>query len=329
LLTYFPASQTKLDTALADSLSTIPDGKAKEWGVRYGRKAADRIVQLRTGDGRDAPLTFDTSPAPGVWRPTAPTFSPFFIPWLSQVHPLMLTSASQFRPGGPPAMTSAKYTKEFNEVRDYGAKAGSKRTAGQTETALFFSDIAGGPLQASLRDLVTRHGFGISESARLFAAADMSIADSVATMWDTKYHYGFWRPITAIQRADEDGNAKTLPVDDWEPLLTTPPYPDYASGLNSVMSSFSRVIDRLVKGKGIDVNITSVAAGSPGSPLTRHYDTRKQLTGDAIDARVWSGIHFRTADVVAFTVATQVADWGLDHYFQRENDCSGGHEARS
>ena len=316
LLTYFPASQERLDTDLAASLAQIPSGPAKRQGVLYGRRAADRIIELRVDDGRFADITFDVPPGPGVWRPTPPGFVPFFDPWLSQVRPLLLNSPSQFRPSRPPALKSDVYEADFAEVRDYGVKTDSLRTPEQTETALFFSDIGIVPVQASLRDLVTRHELDISDSARLFAAVDMSLADASFVVWDSKFRFGFWRPITAIQLADDDGNPDTVGVPDWEPLLTTPPYPDYVSGLTGFMGALSSTLSRLLGDGRVDLNITSVAAGLPGLPLTRHYEFADDLNHDAINARVWSGIHFRTADVVGNAMGTLVGDWALDNYFQ-------------
>ena len=139
----------------------------------------------------------------------------------------------------------------------------------------------------------------------------MSAADGVITSWDSKLEFGFWRPITAIQQADTDGNPDTQPDLGWLPLLATPPYPDYTSGLNSIVGAATRALSGTLGlgGGRIDVNIT--VAG-----VTRHYEFATQLNRDAVDARVWSGIHFRTADVVAIEVGTQVGDWALDNYFQ-------------
>jgi hypothetical protein len=311
LLTYFPASQARLDAAYAASLGQIPEGEAKQAGIRFGERAAAHLVELRTHDGRGAPISFTVPPAPGVWRPTPPGFAPFFDPWLAQVRPLLLRSTSQFRPAGPPALTSRRYTREFNEVKTFGSKTESLRTPLQTETALFFSDIGVVPLQAALRDLVTRHGFDISERARLFAAVDMSVADGIGVSWDSKLHFGFWRPITAIQLADTDGNPATIADEDWEPLIVTPPYPDYTSGLTTVVGAYSRALTRVLGTRRIDLNITSAAAG-----VTRHYEFAGPLNRDAVDARVWSGIHFRTADVVGNRMGKKVGDWALDHYFK-------------
>lgn len=301
---------TNLNAALATSLSPIPDGMAKRQGIRYGERAAEHLIELREDDGRFAPVVFNVPPGPGVWRPTPPAMAPFFDPWLGQVEPLLLDSPSQFRPGPPPAISSDLYVEEFEEVRDYGVNVGSKRTATQTETALFFSDVGIGPLQAGLRDLVTRRGLDISDSARLFAAVDMSIADTAIAVWDGKFHYGWWRPITAIREADTDGNPNTTGVPGWTPLLVTPPYPDWPSGLNGVIGAASTVLSQLNADGLVDLNLTSAAAG-----VTRHYDLAADIQQDGIDARVFSGIHFRTADEVAIVMGTQVANWALDHHF--------------
>jgi len=324
LMHYFPASASRLNTAYAASLARVPDGTAESQGISYGERAAARLIELRTGDGRNAPIVFDMPLAPGVWRPTPPGNGAFLVPWLSQVTPFTTNSPSQFRPAAPPALTSATYTTEFNEVKEFGAKTGSSRTALQTQTALFFSDIAIGPMQAALRDLTLRRGLDISDSARLFAAADLSASDSGIAAWDGKMHFGLWRPITAIRLAGDDGNDATAADPAWESLINTPPYPDYPSGLCNLMGAVSRSLTRVLGDGTIDLNITSVAAGTPGSPLTRHYATAAELNKDAIDARVWSGIHFRTADVVASQMGTKIADWALDHYFQPTPESGSG-----
>jgi hypothetical protein len=311
LAEYFPASQARLDAALATSLAEIPDGPAKRQGARYGERAADRLIELRVGDGRFAPITFDVPPGPGIWRPTPPALAPFFDPWLAKLRPLLLESPSQFRPGPPPALTSQRYTQDFNEVKAVGSATSTVRTPEQTDTARFIAGSTFPLVSSSLRDLAARHQLDISDSARLFAAVDMSAADGVVTAWDSKLEFGFWRPITAIQLADTDNNPDTLADPGWLPLLATPPYPDYTSGLNSFMGAATRAMSGVLGlgGGRIDVNIT--VAGT-----TRHYEFASQLNQDAVDARVWAGIHFRTADQVAIEAGTQVGDWALDHYFQ-------------
>ena len=313
LMEYFgenPTIAANLDAALATSLEKIPDGASKSQGIQYGERAAARLIRLRANDGRFAPIVFDVPLAPGVWRPTPTAFAPFFDPWLGQVDPLVLNSLTQFRPGPPPAIATDLYVEEFEEVRDYGVKTGSLRSPAQTETALFFSDISLGPLQAALRDLVTRHRLNISDSARLFAAVDMSVADAVGAVWDAKFLYGWWRPVTAIQLADDDGNPATAGVPGWEPLIATPPYPDWPSGLSAVVGAYTTALARINPGGVLDLNITSAAAG-----VTRHYDDAAVLQQDTIDGRVWLGIHFRTADEVGRAMGVQVGNWALDHFF--------------
>ncbi len=311
LLEYFPASQGRLDTALAASLAEIHDGPTKQQGIRYGERAADRLIERRENDGRFASVTFDVPPAPGVWRPTPTAFAPFFDPWLSQLRPLLLDAPNQFRPGPPPAMTSRTYTEDFNEVKAVGSATSTVRTPGQTATAQFIAGSTIPLVSSSLRDLAARRQLDISDSARLFAAVAMSAADGVITSWDSKFEFGFWRPITAIRMADTDGNPDTLADPAWLPLLATPPYPDYTSGLNSIVGAVTRAVSGTLGlgGGRIDLNIT--VAGT-----TRHYEFASQLNQDGVDARVWSGIHFRTADVVAIEAGTQVGDWALDNYFQ-------------
>jgi hypothetical protein len=316
LLYYFPASKARLDAALTASLASVQDGSDEMKGVVYGERAADRIIELRMNDGRNAPLPYDKPPGPGVWEPTPPTFTPFFGTWISRLLPMTLESPSQFRPGPPPALTSAQYTADFNEVKAFGSKTNSSRTDAQTETAWFFSDTAIGPLQAAFRDLATRHSMDISDAARMFAVVEVSIADASIATWDAKFTYGFWRPITAIQRADTDGNPDTAADPTWEPLFVTPPYPDYTSGLTSVVGSSGRALSRILGNGRVDLNITSIAAGQGGPPVTRHYELASTLNADAIDARMYLGIHFRTADAVGNQLGATVADWVMDHEFQ-------------
>jgi hypothetical protein len=307
---YFGGNATiaaNLDASLANSLAGIRDGVPKEQGMRYGARAAERLIELRANDGRFAPITFDTPVAPGVWRPTPNAFLPFLDPWLSHVTPFMLNSDSQFRPGPPPAMDSPQYTQEFNEVRDYGSATSTVRDATQTDTALYFSkDIGAGPYQAGLRDLASRRQLNISDSARMFAAVDLSLADTIFAVWDAKYLYGKWRPITAIRMADTDGNPDTAAVPDWTPLIPTPNYPDYVSGLSGVTGALSQSLARL--------NMFDLIVTSPVG-TTRHYTDPVAMRTDVINARVWNGIHFRSADVAGAAIGVDVANWAVDHYF--------------
>ena len=209
LTTYFgaiPAAVTRLDAARIAALALIPDGKSKDRGIAFGERAAARLIHLREDDGRFAVLDPLPPPGPGIWRPTPPAEAPMLSPWLSQVRPLLLRSPSQFRVGPPPKMTSRKYARDFNEVKDFGSAGSLVRTPEQTATALYIAGATFGVAGAALRDLSARRHLSISKAARMFAAVDMSMADAIGVAWDVKYLYPFWRPITAIRLADTDGN---------------------------------------------------------------------------------------------------------------------------
>ncbi|WP_329391235.1 vanadium-dependent haloperoxidase [Streptomyces sp. NBC_01716] len=311
LLTYFPASRARLDSAYAGSLAKIPEGSAKSQGVAFGKRAADHLVELREGDGRFAPVKFTATPAPGVWRPTPPARLPFLDTWLGELRPLTLTSPDQFRPGKPPALSSARYARDVNEVKSMGAKTGSARTAHQTETALFFGGNLVVQLQSAFRDYTARHHFRIAETARMFAAANASATDAAIAAWDAKLHHGFWRPITAVQLADTDGNPATDADPDWEPLLVTPPHPDYISGHAALAGAVTRTLTGILGTTRIDLTIPSEGTGT-----TRHYEYADQLNEDMINARVWAGIHFRTADITGCRTGSRVGAWTLAHHFQ-------------
>jgi hypothetical protein len=312
LVTYVPAAQADLDARYAASLAQIPDGTAKTQGTAFGTRAADSLIELRAHDGRNAPIVFTQPPAPGVWRPTPPPLLPMSAPWLGFVTPLLVHSATQFAPPAPPALASARYTRDFAEVKALGSVNSTERTPAQTSTAQFFS---GNPLpqyNTALRDQVTVRHLDIVGAARMFAAIDMSVADAEISVWRAKYSYGLWRPITAINLADTDGNPATSADTTWAPMITTPPYPEYPSGYNAFNSTVAHGLKELFETRHLQLTLTSTAV--PGAQ--RHYDCAGSLLQDVVDARVWEGIHFRTADTTAREIGRHVAAWTLDHYFQ-------------
>jgi hypothetical protein len=318
LLHYFPGSATTLEAQYRASMAQLPLGLTRRQGVAYGLRAAANIIELRAHDGlQDTSVTFTPGSGPGAWVPQSG--QTFLAPWLSEVRPFTLTSTSQFDPGPPLVLNSEAYTTEFNEVKSKGSATSATRSASETETARFFFDTAIIPLQAGLRDLATRHHLDISDSARMFAAVEISIADAVGTVWKSKVQYGFWRPVTAIRNADTDGNDDTAVDATWTSLLGTPPYPDWVSGLCSVFGAAGRALHRTI-GADIDLKITSPGT-APGGPanvaITRTYHSAAALNTDTINARVWSGIHFRSADALAAQLAIKVANWALNHNFGR------------
>jgi PAP2 superfamily len=315
LSVYFPASAEQLTVDYQASLAQIPDGVAKTRGIRVGEDAARTIVRLREGDGRDAAITLDLAPAPGTWRPTPPAFAPMLAPWLGFVRPLLLGSPTQLPLAGPDPLTSIAYTRDFNEVKAMGAAASATRTPAQTETARFWNDSAPVQFQAGFRDLAIRHRLDIDHSARLFAILNMTTADAAIACWRAKYDFPFWRPSTAIQLADTDGNPATTADPTWTPLVINPPYPDYPSGHACLTGATAQGLAHLFGPQKIDLVVSSAVTGT-----TRHYRTARTLDRDTMNARVWLGIHFRKAMVDGNRLGHRVSRWALRHYFQPLND---------
>lgn len=319
LLEYSPDAQhADLDAAYAASLAKIPDGDAETRGVTFGELAATTLIKQRTDDGRNGSIKFTQEPASGVWRPTPapttpPNLSPFAVPWMGFVNPLLVRSGDQFgEPGAPPAMTSERYTREFNEVKALGSSNSTQRTTEQTDTAKFYSGNAFAQFNTALRDQVIVRKLDSADSARMFAAVNMSLADGLISVWRSKYVYSVWRPITAIQLAETDGNPATTADPSWQPMLATPPYPEYVSGYSGLIGAFTRALGETFQTRQLQLTFTSTAVPN----VTRFYDSEKAACQEVVDARVWLGIHFRTADVRGARMGQQVADWALDHYFR-------------
>jgi len=312
LVTYTPYAATTLDAAYVSSLAAISDGWAKTAGAAYGNAVANYLIALRSNDGRSAPVLFTQPPGPGVWRPTPPANLAMFDPWLGGVTPLLVHSATQFGPRlPPPSLTSEQYTRDFNEVKDYGSATSALRTPDQTATAKFFSGNAVVQYNAALRDQVTVRHLDIARAARMFAAIDMSVADTIISVWHSKLLYGFWRPITAINFAETDGNEDTVAEPTWTPLIVTPAYPDYVSGYNGYTAAFSAGLEELFGTRHLHLTLISSAV-----PDVRMYDSGAQLRSDVVNARIWLGIHFRFADTAARQMGVSLARWTLDRYFQ-------------
>jgi hypothetical protein len=317
LVTYSPYAQASLDAAYAASLAQLPDGWSKDAGVRFGTRVADNLIALRANDGRNAPILFTQPPAPGVWRPTPPAFAPMIDPWLGAVTPLLVRSGKQFGDPGPPAaLTSVAYTRDFNEVKALGSATSTQRTAEQTATALFYSGNAAAQFNAALRDQVVVRHPDLVEAARMFAAVDMSAADTLISVWYAKLKYGFWRPDTAITLADTDGNPATVADPAWTPLRPDPAYPDWVSGYSAQAGSFTRALAGALRTR--DLQLTLISTAVPGA--VRHYDSGAALRSDVVNGRMWLGIHFRAADETGSRMGQRIADWVLARYFKPVED---------
>ena len=311
LVNYFPASTANLDADLATFLTGVPDGAKKTRGQQVGEASAADLIAARVGDGRNASVTLDVVPAPGVWRPTPPAFAPMLVPWLAFVKPIALRSTNQTHLAGPRELTSAGYAREYAETKAYGAKTGSRRTATQTETALFWNANSVLQYHVSLADRINRHPMTITAGARAFALLGTGIADALIGCWDPKYHRASWRPITAINLGDTDGNPATIADPAWEPLVTTPAYPEYASGHACITGAATNTFRSLFGPRRMDLDISSSITGT-----TRHFNSAAALDEETQNARVWLGLHFRRAMTDGNQIGHIAAQWALTHYFQ-------------
>ncbi len=313
LVTYSPEQAATLDAAYAASLADVPDGRAEDRGVAYGERAAAALVRQRADDGRNAPITFDQAPAPGIWRPTPPGLVPFSAPWLGYVDPLTVRSGAQFgEPGPPPSLTSRRYTRDFLEVKALGSATSTERTAAQTETALLFGGNPIAQYASGLVDQAQTRGLDLVDSARMFAAVFASMADATISIWHAKHLYGGWRPITAIALADTDGNPATTPDPSWTSVIATPPYPDWVSGYCGVLAAYVQSLQVVLGTRHLHLTLTSTAL--PG--VTRFYETGPQARTDVVNARVWLGLHFRFADEAADRMGLAVARYGMARNFR-------------
>jgi hypothetical protein len=314
LLSLPPAQKPTLDAHYAASLAPVPEGPAKAGGVRVGKVAAAAMVADRDDDGRFGLYRFPVRTGPGQWRPVPPMFVNDPNAWVGQVRPFLIESPSQFATDGPYDLDSRRYAREFKEVKRLGSAMSTARTADQTDAARFWAE---GPiiLTRLARQLSARFGLSAAENARLFAMQYLTGADALIAVWDDKARWLFWRPLTAIHEAHTDGNLATERDPDWMSLIGTPPYPDHPSGLSGVVSAMCESFEAFF---GTDRIAFSATSGNSGT--TRRFRSFSQATQEVVDARVWSGIHFRKADEDGARIGRQVSRWRDRHYFEEEGE---------
>jgi hypothetical protein len=313
LVHYLPAQGPGiLDPAYTASLATIPDGPAKTDGVATGEQVAALLIAERADDGFRAPVTYTPPdpPIPGVWIPTAPT--PPIGTYLGLMRPFSLDSADQFRPSGPPALDSRKWAREYNEVKEIGSRTSSTRTGEQTLAARFWAEPPVQQARGSFRRFVLDHDLDIVDASRFMAMISVTYADALIACFDAKYHYTFWRPITAIRAGDTDGNQETAADPAWSPLLPgTPNHPEYPSAHSCITPAGGRVVARFLGTGNIDFTVPSLTGLGD-----RHFDRVKDLKYDVGNARIWGGIHYRSAIEDGTTIGRRTTDQVLAHHFQ-------------
>ena len=292
LRNHFPGSAAGLDAAWATSLALIPDSPAKSAGIAVGEAAAAAIIAARANDGSGTPEFYlPTSSNPGEWQLTSscPAAGGLFLYWRN-VTPFSIRSADQFRLDPPPALTSMKYAMYYNEVKSIGSSNSTERPPDRTDVARFYAVVP--PVQVwneVARQIATAQGKSLSENARILALMNMAISDAGVATFDTKYHYNFWRPETAIHMGDTDNNPRTDPDSSYVPFMTTACFPSYASAHGAAGGAAREVLERVYGGR--PHNLTLATPAVPGVTLT--YRKLKEITDDVDDARVYGGIHFR------------------------------------
>jgi hypothetical protein len=285
----FPSQTEAFDDNLANSLAAIPDGLAEDLGVELGEEVAAQMLALRAGDGSDVVVPYTPASDPGDWRPTPPANAPALLPNWPDVTPFAMTSGSQFSPNNIPALTSAKYTAAFNEVKSLGSINSATRTADQTNIALFWANgggtaTPGGHLNV-LAAIVSeqQRDLSLAENARLFAMLNVALADAAIMSWDAKYDTNFWRPITGIRAADTDGNPNTTADAAWTPLIVTPPFPSYTSGHSSFSGAAAAVLKSFF---GRDNIAFTLPSENPAVP-SRSFTSFSQAAQESADSRLY------------------------------------------
>jgi hypothetical protein len=311
LVKLYPDQKAKLDRQRAASLAGISDtNDAVQEGLAWGQNVADQIWMWRSQDGfSNTPPPYSGGTEPGQWRPTPPAMAPGLVPQLATTTPWVIRSPSQFRTAGPVAMTSDQYTADYTETKNMGGSVTSSRTADQTLFTTFWQ--VGNPpdyWDPVVTSLAAQRHLSMVQTARLLALVNLGMADAIIGCWDAKYNYSSWRPITAIQLGDTDGNDATVADSAWTPLIGTPPFPEYPSAHSCVSGSAGHILSQTF-GEETSFNVESNAM--PG--VTRKFHNFSAALEEVKNARVFGGIHFRAACVDGTALGISVADYVMAH----------------
>jgi hypothetical protein len=306
------------------ALAGIPAGAAKTQGMVIGHAAAAVILALRIADGSDAPLLdfdYPQGTNPGEYRFTPGSDFAFATEW-GKVTPFVLRDSSQFGPGPPYAVTSRKYTADFNEVKSLGAMDSSTRTAEQTEIAHFWWEFSHVQWNRIARDVTAAVGLNLWDNARLFGLLNMALADGYIGSWETKYHYNYWRPVTAIQLAAADGNPDTIADPEWQPLRPTPPMPDYDSAHSVEGGAAAQVLQRVFNTDQIRFSACSLTLPLPEEQCGGVQEVRRDFASftQAVEenglSRILVGIHFRKAVEEGIAHGRKIANRAVNHFLR-------------
>jgi hypothetical protein len=296
-----PAQQAAIDSVYQAALAKIADGPAKMSGIAVGEQAASAILAMRAQDGAAAPETYRPQTPAGVYVPTVIPA----VPHWPQRKPWLMTSSSQFRPAPPPALTSALWARDFNEVKGLGGKSNSRRTAEQTQIAGFWEATLPPVYDGLVRSVADVPGREITQNARLFAAVAQAADDALLAVFEAKYHYNFWRPVTAIRNGDVDGNGATERDASWTPFIETPMHPEYPCAHCTVAAAVGTVLQAEI---GTGAMPTLVTTSYLVKGPARTWKTIDDFVREVGNARVYDGVHFRNSTEVGTAMGKQVGE---------------------
>lgn len=317
VLSHYLPDNLILPVKYAESLATIPDGPEKEAGILIGEQAAEEIILLRQDDGLLAPDTYTLpTPGPGVWEPTSP-IDPVD-PWMAELKPFLRDTPEQFRPEPPPALDSDLYAEDLNEVKDVGGT--TTVTPEHLEVAKFWTDNMVIQTNKAYRNIAETRSLNLLDTARLMVMGNMVATDSLIATFDSKYFYNFWRPVTAIQQADTDGNDATEADPTWQPALMTPNFPEYVAGHGSFVSAQAEMFTLFFGTNQIEIDLESSVTGT-----TRHFSTAEELRTEIVNARTWGGMHFRNSSELAVSLGQKIVQNAFAHYL-RDNPFTDTYE---
>jgi hypothetical protein len=309
LATIDPNSTDKMKITMESYLTSIPEGAAKLNGIKLGAAVAEKVLEARAKDGSNAPDAYRPRTTPGVYVPTPITISSMW----PDMKPFVMTKGSQFRPKPPIALESKEWARDYNELKDFGGQNSTKRTTGQTETAQFW--LVGPPVayHPFVGKLVIAKQMDVLDSARFMALIAVGITDSIIAVLDAKYHYNFWRPITAIRNGDNDGNPATEREATWQPIANTPMHPEYPCA-HCIQSGSVAGVVKAVFGT---MDIPEIVMTSPTAPgITHRWTNMTAFTDEIAAARIWSGFHYRFSTRVGTQMGLQIGDYVVKNTMQ-------------
>jgi hypothetical protein len=304
LARFFPGSQAQLDAALATSLLAVTDQAALANGVTLGSSAASQVWNLRISDGITLTVSNAFAAGPGLWQPTpggaaTPVFQQF-----AYLTPWVLRSASQFRPGPPPALNSSVWAADLNEIKSLGATNSTTRTQEQTDIGLFIIEFPFFILNDALKQALAVKPMSLVDTARAFALMHIASADATIAVFEAKYAYNFWRPVTAIRAADTDGNDATAPDPDWLPLRATPSHPEYPCAHCAISTAMAAALASIF---GDEFTFTLESPTLPGKPRVFHKFS--EYANLSLEGRLYAGFHYRNSSVVGIDLGRKVGNY--------------------